>query len=253
MSLRRNRECSTMTVNQAQTTMNEQQPESNILIVDDDRELGEMLVEFLAPDRFEASVCLSGEDALPALRDGKFDLVILDIMLPGMSGIDVLKHVRKASDIPIIMLTARGEDIDRILGLEFGADDYLTKPFNPRELLARIKAILRRAGPASAPRGHISVGEIELDVRARRVTAGNASIRLTGTEFELLRCLAETPGSVVEKDELSRQALGRRHLPYDRSLDTHVSNVRGKLAKAGVVSPSIQSQRGVGYCLLVDE
>ena len=151
------------------------------------------------------------------------------------------------------MLTARGDDVDRILGLEFGADDYLTKPFNPRELLARIKAILRRSQPAPSTRGRITVGGIELDLRSRRVTAGNESIRLTGTEFELLRCLAESPGEVVDKDELSRQALGRRHLPYDRSLDTHVSNVRGKLAKAGLTTPTIQSQRGVGYCLLVDE
>ena len=242
-----------MTLNTAHTDMNEQLQESRILIVDDDRELGEMLAEFLAPDRFDVSACLNGEDALSALKSGEFDLVILDIMLPGMSGIDVLKQVRLSSDIPVIMLTARGEDVDRILGLEFGADDYLTKPFNPRELLARIKAILRRSRPAPSTRGRIAVGGIELDLKARRVTTGDESVRLTGTEFELLRCLAESPGEVVEKDELSRQALGRRHLPYDRSLDTHVSNVRGKLARAGVKSPSIQSQRGVGYCLLVDE
>ncbi len=242
-----------MTMSTAYTDMNEQLQEPRILIVDDDRELGEMLTEFLAPDHFDVSACLNGEDALSVLKNDEFDLVILDIMLPGMSGIDVLKQVRQASDIPVIMLTARGEDVDRILGLEFGADDYLTKPFNPRELLARIKAILRRSRPASSTRDHISVGEIRLEIRARRVTAGDTSIRLTGTEFELLRCLAESPGEVVEKDELSRQALGRRHLPYDRSLDTHVSNVRGKLAKAGVKSPFIQSQRGVGYCLLVDE
>ena len=232
--------------------MNEPLSAGKILIVDDDRELGEMLTEFLTPDHFDASTCLSGEDALSAMHDDDFDLLILDIMLPGMSGIDVLREVRRKSDIPVIMLTARGEDVDRILGLEFGADDYLTKPFNPRELLARIKAILRRSRPAASTRGSIEVGAIELDVRARRVTAGDETLRLTGTEFELLRCLAESPGQVVDKNELSREALGRRHLPYDRSLDTHVSNVRGKLSKAGVTNPTIQSQRGVGYCLLVD-
>ena len=242
-----------MMANATRNAMNDRLLNAKILIVDDDRELGEMLREFLAPDHFELSACLSGEDGLLALREEKFDLLILDIMLPGMSGIDVLKEIRQTSDIPIIMLTARGDDVDRILGLEFGADDYLSKPFNPRELLARIKAILRRSRPG-ASRGHrINVGSIELDVRSRRITAGSATLRLTGTEFELLRCLAEAPGETVTKEQLSRHALGRRHLPYDRSIDTHISNVRGKLTAAGVLNPSIQSRRGVGYCLLVDE
>ena len=235
------------------TAMNDRTPNAKVLIVDDDRELGEMLKEFLAPDHFDVSVCLSGEDGLRAVQNDDFELLILDIMLPGMSGIDVLREIRQSSDIPIIMLTAKGDDVDRILGLEFGADDYLSKPFNPRELLARIKAIMRRSRPTTG-RGHrIRVGAIELDVRSRRLTAGGDPIRLTGTEFELLNRLAESPGEVVDKEALSRQVLGRRHLPYDRSLDTHVSNVRRKLAKAGVENPTIQSQRGVGYCLLVDE
>ena len=224
-----------------------------ILIIDDDRELGEMLTEFLAPDHLHVTAMLSGEDGLQALQGGSWDLVILDIMLPGMSGIDVLKTIRKSSDIPIIMLTARGDDVDRILGLEFGADDYLTKPFNPRELLARIKAIMRRSGTAGQRGTRIVVGALELDPRARRVDANGKSLRLTGTEFELLRCLAESPGVVVSKDQLSQQVLGRRHMPYDRSLDTHISNVRGKLSAAGVANPSIQSQRGVGYLLVVEE
>jgi two-component system response regulator CpxR len=233
--------------------MDKQPHNPKILIVDDDRELGEMLMEFLAPDHLDVSACLSGEDGLRALRDNTYDLVILDIMLPGMSGLDVLKEIRQSNDIPIIMLTARGDDVDRILGLEFGADDYLSKPFNPRELLARIKAIMRRSR-ADEPRGNrLTVGSLELDVRSRHVSAGGESIRLTGTEFELLRCLAEAPGEVVPKEQLSQQVLGRRHMPYDRSLDTHISNVRGKLARAGVDSPSIQSQRGVGYLLLVAE
>ena len=186
-------------------------------------------------------------------QEVSWDLVILDIMLPGMSGIDVLKTLRPASTIPIIMLTARGDDVDRILGLEFGADDYLTKPFNPRELIARIKAIMRRSRTGEQRDHRISVGRLTLDTRARRVSANNTSVRLTGTEFEMLRCLAELPGAVVSKEQLSQQVLGRRHLPYDRSIDTHISNVRGKLAAAGVDNPSIQSQRGVGYILVVDE
>ena len=241
-----------MRLNTLRDAMNSQLPDAKILIIDDDRELGEMLREFLAPDHFELSACLSGEDGLQELQEGDYELLILDIMLPGASGIDVLKQLRQSSDIPVIMLTARGDDVDRILGLEFGADDYISKPFNPRELLARIKAILRRSGPATSRSQHATVGALELDVRARRVRAGGESIRLTGTEFELLRCLAESPGEVVSKDDLSRQALGRRYMPYDRSIDTHISNVRRKLTDAGVSSPSIQSQRGVGYCLLVD-
>lgn len=233
--------------------MNSRLPDAKILIIDDDRELGEMLREFLAPDHFELSACLSGEEGLQALREGDYELLILDIMLPGASGIDVLRQLRQSSDIPVIMLTARGDDVDRILGLEFGADDYISKPFNPRELLARIKAILRRSGPVASRRQHVNVGALELDVRARRVTAGKESLRLTGTEFELLLCLAESPGEVVSKEQLSRHALGRRYLPYDRSIDTHISNVRRKLTDAGVSSPSIQSRRGVGYCLLEDE
>lgn len=233
--------------------MNTQSPEPKILIIDDDRELGEMLTEFLAPDHLDVSSRLSGEDGLQALQDDSWDLVILDIMLPGMSGIEVLKTIRKGNDIPIIMLTARGDDVDRILGLEFGADDYLTKPFNPRELLARIKAIMRRSRTADQRGNRIIVGALELDTRSRRVSANETSIRLTGTEFELLRALSASAGTVVSKDQLSREVLGRRHMPYDRSIDTHISNVRGKLAAAGVASPSIQSQRGVGYLLLVDE
>ena len=240
-----------MAISQGRDVMN--MSDAKILIIDDDRELGEMLREFLAPDHFELSACLSGEAGLEALRDSDYELVILDIMLPGASGIDVLRQIRQSSDIPVIMLTARGDDVDRILGLEFGADDYLTKPFNPRELLARIKAILRRSGSVSNPRRPLTVGVLELDVRSRRVTAGEKSLRLTGTEFELLRCLAESPGQVVSKEQLSRQALGRRYLPYDRSIDTHISNVRRKLVSVGVTSPVIQNQRGVGYCLLVDD
>lgn len=212
-----------------------------------------MLKEYLQPEQFVVDACLSGEDGIETLRGGNHDIVILDIMLPGMNGLEVLKQIREMSDIPTIMLTAKGDDVDRILGLELGADDYLAKPFNPRELLARLKATLRRSPTSTTVVSRLEVGAIELDVKAQKVTAGNASIRLTGTEFELLRCLAEAPGEIISKDDLSNRALGRRHMPYDRSIDTHMSNVRRKLSDAGVSSPSIQSRRGVGYCLLVEE
>lgn len=227
--------------------------EADILIIDDDRELGDMLREFLLPDHFQLTACTSGEQGLVTLREHDYDLLILDIMLPGMNGIDVLREVRKTGNIPIIMLTARGDDVDRILGLEFGADDYIAKPFNPRELLARIKAILRRAGASPESRKHIQVGNVKVDLRSRQVTAGNETVRLTGTEFEILRCLANSPGDVVSKETLCREALGRGLLPYDRSIDTHISNLRRKLEAAGVTSPTIQNQRGIGYRLLADK
>jgi DNA-binding response OmpR family regulator len=233
--------------------MNDSTQFHSVLIVDDDRELGEMLTEFLLPDGFALTACLSGEDGLAAIETGNYELVILDIMLPGMSGIEVLKRVRASSDIPVIMLTARGDDVDRILGLEFGADDYLTKPFNPRELRARLRAILRRSQPQPTTGSRLEIGSIELDSRARSVTVDGSSVRLTGTEFELLWRLALAPGDVVSKEVLSLEALGRRHMPYDRSIDTHISNVRGKLAAAGVTNPLIQARRGVGYCLVVDD
>ena len=226
---------------------------ADILIIDDDQELGEMLSEFLAPDHLKLTASHSGEDGLQALAANNYDLLILDFMLPGMSGLDVLKELRKKNDIPVIMLTARGEDIDRILGLEFGADDYIAKPFNPRELVARIKAILRRMQPSGSDQNRQVVGALELDTRTRSVTANGESIRLTGTEFEILRCIIDTQGGVVSREVLSEQALGRRLLPYDRSIDTHISNLRGKLERAGLTDPAIISQRGVGYRLVPQE
>ena len=212
-----------------------------------------MLQDFLAPDHLDLTACHTGEDGLETLHSREFDLLILDFMLPGMSGLDVLKELRQRSDIPVIMLTARGEDIDRILGLEFGADDYLAKPFNPRELVARIKAILRRVQPSHGSDSKHVLGPLELDARTRTVTANGEPIRLTGTEFEILSCMIARPGAVVTRELLSEQALGRRLLPYDRSIDTHISNLRGKLERAGVSDPAIISQRGVGYRLLPKE
>ena len=230
--------------------MNESPQKSRLLLVDDDQELGQMLSDFLATDRLDVTVCKSGEEGVDTFEAGDFDILILDIMLPGMSGLDVLKKIRQQSQVPVIMLTARGDDVDRIIGLEFGADDYLPKPFNPRELLARIKAILRRAQPQETGKRYWRLGGIELDSRTYRATVDGNPLRLTGSEFEILKCLLETPGQVVSKEQLSERALGRRLLPYDRSIDTHISNLRGKLERAGNNSESIQNQRGVGYLLL---
>lgn len=219
-------------------------------MIDDDRELGDMIADFLASDNLDVTVRHSGEAGIEEFKSGDYDLLILDIMMPGISGLDVLKKVRLTSAVPVIMLTARGDDVDRIIGLEFGADDYLPKPFNPRELVARIKAILRRAQPQSEESEVLKLGEIQLDSRTHKAGVNQNELQLTGTEFEILKCLLETPGKVVNKEYLSERALGRRLLPYDRSVDTHISNLRGKLEKAGNRNETIQNQRGVGYLLI---
>ena len=230
--------------------MNELAQSTNILLIDDDQELGAMLRDFLAADHLMLTASNTGENGLQAFAEGEFDLLILDIMLPGISGLDVLKKIRQKSNVPVIMLTARGDDIDRIIGLEFGADDYLAKPFNPRELVARIKAILRRAKQTNSVHQQLSLGGIDLNVRTRVATVDDKALTLTGTEFEILKFLLEVPGEVVSKEQLSERALGRRLLPYDRSIDTHISNLRGKLEKAGNRNDTIQNQRGVGYLLV---
>jgi len=232
------------------TEMNAAKGAANILLIDDDRELGKMLSDFLGADNLHITVRNNGESGLEEFSRNKFDLIILDIMMPGISGLDVLKRIRLKSAVPVIMLTARGDDIDRIIGLEIGADDYLPKPFNPRELLARIKAILRRSQASKSPSQILSLGNITLDTRTHRAMVNDAELELTGTEFELLKCLLETPGEVVNKEHLCERALGRRLLPYDRSVDTHISNLRGKLERAGNKDETIQNQRGVGYLLI---
>ena len=225
---------------------------ANILIIDDDEELGSMLQDFFKPDNISITIALSGEAGLDRIGKKNFDLVILDIMLPGMNGMEVLKAIRKNNEIPVIMLTARGEEIDRIIGLEIGADDYLSKPFNPRELSARIKAILKR----SQSRGLTEkkkIGLITIDERSRKVYVNKLPLKLTGTEFEILRALVSSPGKVISKDELSENILGRKLLPYDRSIDTHISNLRNKLGEASSSGVNIQNQRGIGYILIPDE
>ena len=224
--------------------------QARLLIIDDDRELGQMLSDYLATDNIALTMRHSGEDGLALLVDQSFDLLILDIMLPGKSGIDVLKELRKRSDMPVIMLTARGDDVDRIIGLEVGADDYLAKPFNPRELLARIKAILRRAQFRPPREEALRVGSVSIDPVTRTAAVHDTVLNLTGTEYEILSALLGTPGTVVTKEQLSEAALGRRLLPYDRSIDTHISNLRSKLENAGSSGETIRNQRGIGYLLV---
>jgi len=232
---------------------------NRILIVDDDIELCEMLVEYLQDESFTVESTHDGQSgvnmALAKSTRADFDLIILDVMLPILNGFDCLRQIRLSSKIPILMLTAKGEDIDRIVGLEMGADDYLAKPFNPRELVARIKAILRRLQPTENNENHQQVfknGDIELHPAARRVTRDGEVIILTSTEYNLLEILIKNSGSVVDKQTLSSQALGRKLAFYDRSIDMHVSKLRKKIGCSDEGKQRIQTVRGIGYQLIKD-
>jgi two-component system response regulator CpxR len=218
-----------------------------ILLVDDDVELCELVTEFLVGEGFDIEVANRGDDGLDRTRSGTFDLVVLDVMLPGLGGFEVLRRVRESSSIPVLMLTARGDEVDRIVGLEMGADDYLGKPFNPRELAARIRAILRRAEVGTDHGDRIVVDDLEVDLGTRSVSIDGAEAELTGVEFSLLEALARAAGTVVSRDELSQAALFRRASAFDRSLDVHISNLRRKLGPAADGGERIKTVRGVGY------
>jgi len=225
-----------------------------ILLVDDDEELTELLARFLSQDGFGVATAPDGARGLEAVRDGGFDLMVLDVMMPDQSGMDVLRTLRGWSDIPVIMLTARGDETDRIVGLELGADDYLPKPCNPRELAARIRAVLRRtrdAAPAGG-RGARRIGPLEWHPAARRVLEQGREIPLTSTEYDILSCLMAHAGEVVRKAELSREALGKRLGPYDRALDVHIGRIRGKLAPMPNGESRIKTVRGVGWMLIAE-
>ena len=225
-----------------------------VLLIDDDAELTDLLARFLEQDGFAVSVAHDGGQGLDAIRKERFDLVVLDVMMPDMSGMDALRTLRTFSNIPVIMLTARGDETDRIVGLELGADDYVPKPCNPRELAARIRAVLRRAGepPASASSQTRHVGPLAWQPAARRVLERGREIPLTATEYDILCCLLARPGEVVKKDDISRQALGRRLEPFDRALDVHIGRIRKKLAPLPDGASRIKTVRGVGW-RLVDE
>ena len=221
----------------------------SVLIIDDDAELCELVTEYLESEGFEVEAVYDGPSGVERCLSANPELVILDVMLPGLGGFAVLKRIREDSRVPVIMLTARGEEVDRIVGLEMGADDYLPKPFNPRELVARIRAILRRTTEVEEPGSPalMEVGDLEMDLGARQVRCAEVELELTGAEFMILEVLLREAGNVVSRDEVSRQALGRRTGAFDRSLDVHLSNLRRKLGPLAGGSERIKTIRGVGY------
>ncbi|HKW67371.1 MAG TPA: response regulator, partial [Terriglobales bacterium] len=197
-----------------------------VLVVDDDVELCDLVKEFLEPEGLQVEAVHNGNRGLERALSGEHALVVLDVMLPGMNGLDVLRKLRATSTAPVLLLTARGQDVDRIVGLELGADDYLPKPFNPRELVARIRAILRRTkggepGERQAPQTSVRVGDVELNPATRTVLRGGEAVDVTAVEFNLLDVLLREAGRVVTRDELAKIALGRMFSPYDRSIDMH--------------------------------
>lgn len=225
-----------------------------ILIIDDDRDLCELLSEYLGAEGFEVDAAHDGHTGMEEMERRAYNLVVLDVMLPGgRNGFKVLQHIRAKSEMPVLMLTARGDDIDRIVGLEMGADDYLPKPFNPRELLARIRAILRRTATAEKelPGGQESslyaVGDVSLDEGRRMVIANGKPVDLTAMEFDLLSVLLRHAGHVVSRETLARDVMDRSLSAYDRSIDVHVSKLRKKLAQENCGSDLIKAIRGVGY------
>ena len=225
----------------------------SVLLIDDDTELSKLLEEYLQSEQFELEAAHDGPGGLEKALANRYAAVILDVMLPGMSGLDVLKQLRQKSSVPVLMLTARGSELDRILGLELGADDYLPKPFNPRELVARLRAILRRAsglggGAASQP---IHLAGVELHPESRSVTCGGKPVNLTGAEFDLLYTFLRTPGKIISREDLTQAALGRPMSPMDRSIDVHVSNLRRKLGSYEGDQERIKAIRGSGYVYLL--
>ncbi|MCD6673964.1 MAG: response regulator transcription factor [Burkholderiaceae bacterium] len=225
-----------------------------VLLVDDDVELTELLVEYLRRDGFDAETVGDGSSGVARALDGNFDIVVLDVMMPGIDGVEALRRIRAASRVPVLMLTARGDDVDRIVGLELGADDYVPKPCTPRELAARLRAILRRIGEARQAQGaesSIVVGPLAIWPGQRRATWHDAPLALTSTEFNVLASLARQAGRVVDKGELSQDALGRPLARFDRSLDVHVSSLRHKLGTRDDGSPWIETVRGRGYQFLL--
>src|SRR5215471_6503047 len=219
-----------------------------ILIVDDDVDLCELVQQYLEGEGFGVEAVHNGDTGLQRALANSYALVVLDVMLPGMSGLDVLRNLRQHSQVPVLILTARGDEVDRIIGLEIGADDYLPKPFNPRELIARIRAILRRAHEIERKEpGRLSVGDLEMDLGAHTVRRDGEAIELTAVEFSLLEHLLRSAGHVVSREQLAQSVLGRKFVAWDRSLDVHVSKLRKKLGERVDDRERIKTVRGVGY------
>jgi DNA-binding response OmpR family regulator len=228
-----------------------------ILIIDDDVALSKLLTEYLTPEGFHVESAQDGETGLEMAYSGAYDMIVLDVMLPVINGFDVLRQFRTKASTPVVMLTARGEEVDRIVGLEIGADDYLPKPFNPRELVARIRAILRRTrrgqDPAMMPllSKRLQVGDVEMDLAARLIFRSGERIDLTAVEFNLLESLLRNAGELVPREELIQTVLGRSPYPYDRSIDVHVSKLRKKLGHEVSGMERIKTIRSVGYLYTV--
>ncbi len=227
---------------------------TRVLIVDDDAELCELLREYLGHEGFAVDCAGDGVSGAERAVSGGFDIVVLDVMLPGQSGLEALRAIRRASEVAVVMLTARGDEVDRVLGLELGADDYLPKPFSPRELVARMRAVLRRGRDRRADDARVlEQGDLRLDRGARVVTRRGEEVVLTGTEFALLDRLASHAGEVVGRDDLFHDVLGRRPTGFDRSLDVHVSNLRRKLGPLRGGRERIKTVRGSGYVYVTGE
>ncbi|HLY97665.1 MAG TPA: response regulator transcription factor [Candidatus Angelobacter sp.] len=224
-----------------------------VLLIDDDTELGKLLEEYLQSEQLHLDTAHDGPSGLEKALSSQYAVVVLDVMLPGMSGLDVLKQLRLKSSVPVLMLTARGSELDRILGLELGADDYLPKPFNPRELVARLRAILRRTtGAATAgPSGPVRLADVELHPESRSVMRSGESVTLTGAEFDLLHTFLRSAGKIISREDLTQAALGRPMSPVDRSIDVHVSNLRRKLGPYEGEQERIKAIRGSGYVYLL--
>ena len=221
----------------------------NILVVDENIELTQLLSQHLLHEGFNVSIVHDGETALKKALNQPFDAIILDVMLPKMSGFEVLRTIRQHLITPVLMLTARGDDIDRLVGLEIGADDYLTKPCNPHELFARLRAILRRTQKAPVHKAIIEHRHFQVDSAKRQATVAGQELELTNTEFNILEMLIKSPGQAFSKEELTEYALGRKYTAFDRSIDVHISNLRNKLGDHSTDNPWIKTVRGFGYLL----
>lgn len=227
-----------------------------ILLVDDDMELCELLRDFLLGEGFEVDMVHDGGQVIPKVNQSKYDVIVLDVMIPSLNGFEVLRKLRDVSKTPVLMLTAKGDTVDRIVGLELGADDYLAKPCNPRELVARLRAILRRISSqqsASKSDDTIIVDNLKIHLGSRTVYFSDESVVLTGAEFAVLEWLMRSPGQVISKDVLTEEALGRKLTPYDRSIDVHISNIRKKLAAHNASKDLIINIRGAGYMLTTSQ
>jgi two-component system, OmpR family, response regulator CpxR len=221
---------------------------TRILVIDDDKDLTEMLAEYLEPEGFEVVIARSGEEGLDRARADQYALIILDVMLPQINGLEVLRRLRTHSQCPVIMLTARGQEVDRVVGLEVGADDYLGKPFSARELLARMNAVMRRTqSPALRSSDAFSVGDVMLDAAARTVRCNGKLIDVTGLEFDVLKVLLEAAGKIVSREDLFERVLQRKYSVFDRSIDNHVSSLRKKLGPRIGEVERIKAVRNAGY------